>query len=198
MIGAGSVGAAVAYASMIDGVADEIALYDIDGPRARAEVLDLRHGLQFVGGGRVNGGDDIEVCADADLIVVTAGATHGPGGSRLDLAEGNAGLVRTPAAAAARAGARCRRAAGDEPGGRRHVRGPGDQRAAATVGSSAAARCSTRRGCATCWPSGSASPSTACTPPSSASTATARSCCGRRPASAGRRCSTPSDPTAAG
>ena len=94
VIGAGSVGAAVAYASMIDGVADEIALYDIDGPRARAEVLDLRHGLQFVGGGRVNGGDDPDVCADADLIVVTAGATHGPGGSRLDLAEVNAGLVR--------------------------------------------------------------------------------------------------------
>ena len=51
VVGAGSVGAAVAYASMIDRVADEIALYDIDGPKARAEVLDLRHGLQFVGGG---------------------------------------------------------------------------------------------------------------------------------------------------
>ena len=94
MIGAGSVGAAVAYASMIDGVADEIALYDINGPRARAEVLDLRHGLQFVGGGRVNGGDDPDVCAGADLIVVTAGAAHGPGGSRLDLAGVNTELVR--------------------------------------------------------------------------------------------------------
>ena len=51
VVGAGSVGAAVAYASMIDRVADEIALYDIDGPKARAEVLDLRHGLQFVGEG---------------------------------------------------------------------------------------------------------------------------------------------------
>ncbi|MET0457855.1 MAG: L-lactate dehydrogenase [Ilumatobacteraceae bacterium] len=94
VIGAGSVGVAVAYASMIDGVADEIALYDIDGPRARAEVLDLRHGLQFVGGGRINGGDDVDVCAGADLIVVTAGAAQGQGDSRLDLAERNAGLVR--------------------------------------------------------------------------------------------------------
>ena len=73
----------VAYASMIDGVADEIALYDIDGPGARAEVLDLRHGLQFVGGGRVAGADDPAVCADADLVVVTAGASSGPGRSRL-------------------------------------------------------------------------------------------------------------------
>jgi L-lactate dehydrogenase len=95
VIGAGSVGAAVAYASMIDGVADEIALYDVNGARARAEVLDLRHGLQFVGGGRVNGGDDVDVCAGADLIVVTAGATHGSAGSRMDLAGVNADLVRT-------------------------------------------------------------------------------------------------------
>ena len=73
MVGAGSVGTAVAYASMIARVTDQIALYDIDGQRARAEVLDLRHGLQFVGGGHVDGGDDVAVCADADLVVVTAG-----------------------------------------------------------------------------------------------------------------------------
>lgn len=94
MVGAGSVGAAVAYASMIDRVAGEIALFDIDGARARAEVLDLRHGLQFVGGGRINGGDDVAVCADADLIVVTAGAKQDPGQTRLELADANVALVR--------------------------------------------------------------------------------------------------------
>ena len=94
VVGAGSVGAAVAYASMIDGVAGEIALYDINAARARAEVLDLRHGLQFVGGGRVNGGGDVAVCADADLIVVTAGAKQDPGQTRLALAEANVALIR--------------------------------------------------------------------------------------------------------
>jgi L-lactate dehydrogenase len=94
VVGAGSVGAAVAYASLIDGLADEIALFDIDGPRARAEVLDLRHGLQFVGGGRVSGGDDVAVCRDADLVVVTAGAKQDPGQSRLALAGANVDLVR--------------------------------------------------------------------------------------------------------
>jgi L-lactate dehydrogenase len=94
VVGAGSVGAAVAYASMIDRLADEIALFDIDGARAEAESLDLRHGLQFVGGGRVRGGDDVGLCAGADLVVVTAGATHGPGGSRLELAGANVALVR--------------------------------------------------------------------------------------------------------
>ena len=94
LVGAGSVGAAVAYASMIDRVADEIALYDIDGPKARAEVLDLRHGLQFVGGGRITGGDDVQVCAGADLVVLTAGAKQDPGQTRLELAGANVNLVR--------------------------------------------------------------------------------------------------------
>ena len=94
VVGAGSVGAAVAYASMIDRVADEIALYDIDGPKARAEVLDLRHGLQFVGGGRITGGDDVQVCAGADLVVLTAGAKQDPGQTRLELAGANVDLVR--------------------------------------------------------------------------------------------------------
>ncbi len=57
-------------------------------------MLDLRHGLQFVGGGRVNGGGDVAVCADADLIVVTAGAKQDPGQTRLELAEANVALIR--------------------------------------------------------------------------------------------------------
>ena len=81
---------------MIDRVADEIALYDINEARATAEVLDLSHGLQFVGGGQINGGGDIAVCADADLVVITAGAAQGGAGvTRLDLAGANVGLIRS-------------------------------------------------------------------------------------------------------
>jgi len=95
VVGAGSVGVAVAYASTIESLADEIALFDIDGRRAEAQALDLCHGLQFVqDGGRICGGDDLALCRDADLVVVTAGATHPPGGTRLDLAAGNVALVR--------------------------------------------------------------------------------------------------------
>jgi L-lactate dehydrogenase len=95
VVGAGSVGIAVAYASTIESLAGEIALYDIDGRRAEAQALDLSHGLQFVqDGGRITGGADLELCRGADVVVVTAGATHGPGGTRLDLAAGNVALVR--------------------------------------------------------------------------------------------------------
>jgi L-lactate dehydrogenase len=95
VIGAGSVGTAVAYASVIRGVAHEIALFDVDGPKATAEVLDLRDGLQFVGPARVDGGDDPAVCAGADVIVMTAGAKQEPGQTRLELAAANAELVRS-------------------------------------------------------------------------------------------------------
>jgi L-lactate dehydrogenase len=94
VIGAGTVGWAVAYASTIDRLADHVALYDINGALAEAQALDLSHGLQFVGGGSVAGGAELSLCAGAGLVVVTAGATHGPGRTRLDLAGANVGLVR--------------------------------------------------------------------------------------------------------
>jgi len=94
VVGAGSVGATLAYACLIGGVARTIALYDVDAAKARAEVLDLNHGLQFVPMATVVGGDDIEVCRDADLVVVTAGAKQRPGQTRLELAATNVALCR--------------------------------------------------------------------------------------------------------
>ena len=198
VIGAGSVGVAVAYASMIDRRRRRDRAVRHRRHARRAEVLDLSHGLQFVGGGRVNGGDDVAVCAGADLVVVTAGAAHGPGGTRLDLAGGQRRPRPRRPAAAARRRARRHLPARHQPGRRRHVRRPGDLAACRTgrvIGSGTVLDTSRLRhllaerlGVAV----------TACTPWSSASTATARSCCGRRRASAARRCSTSSGPTADG
>ncbi|MGA1074787.1 MAG: lactate/malate family dehydrogenase [Ilumatobacteraceae bacterium] len=92
IIGAGTVGTAVAYAAAIRGVADEIALVARDAAKAPAEVLDLRHGLQFVPSTSVLGGDDLDVCEDSDVIVITAGAKQRPGQSRLDLAADNVAM----------------------------------------------------------------------------------------------------------
>lgn len=94
IIGAGSVGTAIAYASAIQGVGDEIVLYDLDGPKATAEILDLQHGLQFVPSTTVSGGSDLEACRDSDVVVITAGAKQKPGQSRLDLAGANADITR--------------------------------------------------------------------------------------------------------
>src|SRR4029453_12440691 len=86
IVGAGGVGATLAYACLIRGVAHEVALYDVNVEKVNAEVLDLRHGLQFVPRCDVVGGDDVAVCAGADVIAIPAGAKQRPGQTRLDLA----------------------------------------------------------------------------------------------------------------
>ena len=94
VIGAGAVGATIAYACLIRGVGKSIALYDLNATKVNAEVLDLNHGLQFVPMASVEGSADLEVCRDADVIVVTAGAKQKPGQTRMDLASANTAICR--------------------------------------------------------------------------------------------------------
>ncbi|MBC7289842.1 MAG: L-lactate dehydrogenase, partial [Actinotalea sp.] len=95
VVGAGSVGATMAYAALMRGAARTVALYDINAAKVEAEALDIGHGIQFMPMADVVGSDDIEVCRDADVVVVTAGAKQKPGQSRLDLAHATVSLVRS-------------------------------------------------------------------------------------------------------
>ncbi len=95
IVGAGAVGATIAYASMIRGVAKQLAIYDVNRAKVDAEVLDLNHGLQFVPMATLEGSDDIGVCAGADVVVITAGAKQKPGQTRMELAGANVELCRT-------------------------------------------------------------------------------------------------------
>jgi L-lactate dehydrogenase len=94
IVGAGSVGATLAYACLIRGAAQTVALYDLDSTKVDAEVLDLRHGLQFVPRADIVGSDDVAVCADSDVVIVTAGAKQKSGQTRLDLAKTNVEICR--------------------------------------------------------------------------------------------------------
>src|SRR3954463_9966463 len=94
IVGAGSVGATIAYACLMRGVGQRIALYDVNRAKVEAEVLDLSHGLQFVPMATIEGSDDVAVCADADVVVVTAGAKQQPGQTRMDLLSANAAIFR--------------------------------------------------------------------------------------------------------
>lgn len=93
VIGAGSVGTSLAYAALIRNSAREVVLYDVSAAKVEAEVLDLAHGTPFTGASRISGGAEIDVVADADMIVITAGAKQKPGQTRLDLAATNAGIL---------------------------------------------------------------------------------------------------------
>ena len=94
IVGAGSVGATIAYACLIRGVGKSIALYDVNAAKVEAEVLDLNHGLQFVPMATVEGSADLQVCRGADVVVITAGAKQKPGQTRTDLATANAAICR--------------------------------------------------------------------------------------------------------
>lgn len=93
LIGAGMVGASFAYSLMQRGLANELVLIDRDAARAEGEAMDLNHGLPFVGPMRIIAGDYADL-ADAEVIVICAGANQRPGESRLDLLQKNAAVFR--------------------------------------------------------------------------------------------------------
>ncbi len=94
IVGAGAVGSSMAYAMLIRDSAQDLVLYDTNTAKVTAEVLDLAHGTQFTGGSSINGGDDIALTAESDVIVITAGAKQNPGQTRLELAAVNVGILR--------------------------------------------------------------------------------------------------------
>ena len=84
IIGAGFVGASIAYALTLKNIAKQIVLVDIDQNKAEGEALDIQHGISYMGRSSVRAGS-YEDCADSDLIVVTAGRNRRSGESRLDM-----------------------------------------------------------------------------------------------------------------
>ncbi len=94
IIGAGGVGAAIAFSSLIKGVALDVALYDLDDAKAEAEASDLRHGLRFAGSAAVAGGSDPALLAGSDVVVITAGAKQRVGETRLDLTARNSAIMQ--------------------------------------------------------------------------------------------------------
>jgi L-lactate dehydrogenase len=94
IVGAGSVGATAAYACLLRGVAEELVIYDVDRAKAEAQALDLAQGVQFAHMASVRSTGDLDGCADADIVVLAAGAKQKPGQTRLDLAAGNARMCR--------------------------------------------------------------------------------------------------------
>jgi L-lactate dehydrogenase len=91
IVGAGAVGSTFAYTLMQSGLAHEIVLLDKDEDRAKGEAMDMNHGLFFAPPVTIRAGD-YDDCAEAALIVVTAGAKQEPAESRLDLVQRNVAI----------------------------------------------------------------------------------------------------------
>lgn len=92
IVGAGLVGSTAAFTLMVQGIASEIVLIDINRNKALGEALDIEHGLSFAKQARVWAGDYAD-CREADVVVVCAGLGQKPGQTRLELAKVNSKIV---------------------------------------------------------------------------------------------------------
>ena len=94
VVGAGAVGSSFAYALAQKGLANEISLLDSNRRLAAGQVLDLAHGLPYYPPVQIHVGEKRDY-ADANIIVITAGAKQNPGETRLNLLQRNTVLIES-------------------------------------------------------------------------------------------------------
>ncbi|KAI9479505.1 lactate dehydrogenase B [Zychaea mexicana] len=87
IVGAGSVGATIAYAVMLRDVASEVLMVDVVPDIVRGQVLDLSD-ANLVSTTKVRGATS-EEAGQADVIIITAGAKQKEGESRTQLIDRN-------------------------------------------------------------------------------------------------------------
>jgi len=93
VIGAGSVGATIANDLMIQGIASEIVLVDVNKKKAIGEALDIYQGAPFCSPAIVRVGD-YEDTGGSDIVIITCGMARKPGMTRLDLAQTNVNILK--------------------------------------------------------------------------------------------------------
>ena len=94
VIGVGAVGSTTAYTLLLRNRMDELVLIDANKEKALGDALDMNHGLPFLSRTKVWAGDYSD-CADADIIIITAGAAQKPGESRIDLLKRNVSIYES-------------------------------------------------------------------------------------------------------
>ncbi|MDD3654985.1 MAG: L-lactate dehydrogenase [Desulfotomaculaceae bacterium] len=93
VVGVGSVGASVAYALAISGLATELVLADVNAAKAEGEAMDLAHAAAFIKPVRIYAGS-FEDCRDTGIVVFCAGASQKPGENRMDLLQKNFAVLK--------------------------------------------------------------------------------------------------------
>lgn len=93
VIGAGSVGAALANDLMVQGVAPEIVLIDINKKKAKGEAMDIYQGAPFLSPAIVRPGNYADT-EGSDIVIITCGIPRKPGMTRLDLAQTNVNILK--------------------------------------------------------------------------------------------------------
>lgn len=93
LVGDGAVGSSYAFALVAQNIAQEIGIIDINRAKAQGDAMDLSHALAFTSPKKIYAADYSDA-HDADIVVITAGATQKPGETRLDLVHKNLKINR--------------------------------------------------------------------------------------------------------
>ena len=93
VIGAGSVGSAITNDIMVQGIASEVVLIDINKEKAMGEALDIYQGAPFCSPAIIRSGD-YEDAAGSQIVIITSGLPRKPGQTRLELAQTNVNILK--------------------------------------------------------------------------------------------------------
>ncbi len=95
IIGAGLVGSSTAFSLITQGICDEVMIIDINKNKARGEVMDLCHCVEYLNRNVKVSEGEYQDCGDADIVVITAGAPPKFGQTRLDTLELSAKIAKS-------------------------------------------------------------------------------------------------------
>ena len=94
IIGAGSVGATVAYTLVATGSVAEIVLIDVNEAKAKGEALDILQATPYLSPTKIYYGT-YEDAVGSDIVIVTSGVGRKPGQSRIDLTQINVNILKS-------------------------------------------------------------------------------------------------------
>lgn len=94
IIGAGNVGATIAYTLSSEDIASEIVLIDIDKQKAEGEVMDIEQGTCFRDPISIISGD-YKDAKDSDIVIITSGIARRPGQTRIELTQTNVNILKS-------------------------------------------------------------------------------------------------------
>lgn len=93
IIGAGSVGATIAYKLSYEDFTSEIVMIDINKDKVEGEVMDIKQGTCFRSPVSIIAGD-YEDAKDSDIVIITSGIARKPGQTRIELAQTNVNIIK--------------------------------------------------------------------------------------------------------
>ena len=95
IVGTGLVGSSTAFSLITQGVCDNILMIDINEEKAKGEVMDLQHCIEYLNKNTKIEVGSYDMCSDVDVVVITAGAPPKKGQTRLDTLELSAKIVES-------------------------------------------------------------------------------------------------------